>query len=53
MKKIQELAETIRQFLGRAKCAIDYHQRENRWQSDKFTDEKTWDPARVDREVVS
>lgn len=53
MKKIQGLAKTIRQLLGGANCPIDYDQRESRWQSDKVTAEEIWDPARIDREVIS
>src|SRR4051812_42710174 len=33
MKKVQGLAKTIRQLLAGAKFAIDYYQREYRWQS--------------------
>src|SRR4051795_8347703 len=33
VRKIQGLAKTIRQLLGGAKFAIDYYQREYRWQN--------------------
>lgn len=53
MKKIQGLANTTRQLLDGTKCPIDFYQSESRWQSDKVTAEEIWDPARIDREVVS